>query len=176
MNPVGRLEETRQSEFIVILRSLKKDLLMARARGVTWEKIAELLAAKTGYRLSGKDLGARVRSITKEQKPAAEAMPITKPEPKAITKPAPAPQKKMYSCDFIIAAVTPDGNLYQLERTGKSSRARSGACAVHSVTADGNLRVCTGTDFPCPTNSKEEAIRRFRDWSRDKGYEIYGEA
>jgi hypothetical protein len=144
-----------RKEITRMVSALGGDILAARARGVTWASIIKALSEGAGIKLSAD----RIRPLLR---PPAEPPP-----------PAPVPEQKKYQKkatdgrDFIIAAITPDGALYQLERGG-------GGYAVHEVDAGGNLRVCTGAKFPRPAAGKEDAICRFREWARDKGYEIYG--
>ena len=153
-----------RKEIARMVSALGGDILAARARGVTWASIIKALSEGAGIKLSA-DL---IRPLLR---PPAEPPP----EPDPVPKPTPGrpPEQKKYQKkatdgrDFIIAAITPDGALYQLEKCGAGY-------AVHEVDADGNLRACVGAKFPRPATGKEDAICRFKEWARDRGHEIYG--
>jgi hypothetical protein len=77
--------------------------------------------------------------------------------------------------NFIIAAITPDGRLYQMEHISRvrGRRGGRGFCVVE-VSENGDFHLRNGVGFPTLGASKEAAINTFRAWGKTLGYEILG--
>jgi hypothetical protein len=75
---------------------------------------------------------------------------------------------------FLLAAFTLWDDLYQLEFTGNPLVERGCVYTVYRVEENGAMNICSGADSPSPTRDRKEAARRFVEWARDRGYEIYG--
>jgi hypothetical protein len=140
-----------QREFARIVSALKNDIIAAHSRGVTWKSLAGAVAEKTGYRVSASRMRDKIKALP--------ALP-EKPEP-------PAKDEK-HGGHFIVAAITPEGELYQLEPSGK------GVYAVHGIGEDGSLHICAGSDFPLPMPDRAAAVKRFKAWAKERGFEVYG--
>lgn len=78
------------------------------------------------------------------------------------------------SGQFLTAATSPDGRLYQLEHRGRATGTAGGGYGVFEVDPSGNLSICAGEEFPHFTPKKLDAIKIFCDWARSKGYELMG--
>jgi hypothetical protein len=73
---------------------------------------------------------------------------------------------------FTVAAVTPDGALYQAGLSGAARGRRH--YAAYEVDAEGETHVRAGSGFPLPSADREEFAGRFRAWAEGRGYEILG--
>jgi hypothetical protein len=153
-------DDTRreQEALSALLRSVAGDLREARDRGVMVKTLAEILSEKTGIRVSPERLSMAIKA---SEIPAREE----KPEPKDTRR---GPRRARGEGNFIIAAVSPGGELYQLDYGAK------GLYAVFQIDENGDKHRRRGTGFPAPDADRDAAIRGFRAWGKGNGYEVFG--
>ncbi|MDR1514827.1 MAG: hypothetical protein LBS45_03965 [Synergistaceae bacterium] len=160
--------KNRQREISAVVESLREDILAALYRGVTWTALAATLSEKLGYKIHRDAIRTRVTRMTKPPKPREK-----KPGAPASAPPQKLQQGKGH---FVIAAVTPDGKLYQLEHQAKINERPGGGYRIYESDADGELCEYKAADFPCSIRSKDAAVKQFKAWAKGRGYEIYGGA
>jgi hypothetical protein len=166
----GDSKTRKQRDLTAAVKPLLNDFLAAAYRGVTWKSMAKTLSEKTGYKVTPEQLRSRIRRLARSCGKAVTE-PALKPEP------VPAAKKKVKEKEhtFIIAATSPEGELYQLEHAAKISGKPGGGYSVYKIDDAGNFHRCTPSDFArSPILSKETAINHFRIWAKNRGYEIYG--
>ena len=109
----------------------------------------------------------------KAQAPPASCPPKEPKEPKK-RRPPYKRNSRQKGKDFIIAATSPDDELYQLEHSGRVSGELGGRYCLYRVNKDtGGLHFFDDPDFKKRT-ACAEAIAEFRRWASAKGYEIMG--
>jgi hypothetical protein len=78
--------------------------------------------------------------------------------------------------NFIIAAISPDGRLYQVEHSGKVNARKGGKYGVYEILPDGGFVKCDpiADGVPTPNASKGKAVEDFREWACVRGFEVLG--
>jgi hypothetical protein len=160
-----------------LIQDIAADLRFARRRGVMAKTLAEVISKKTGVRVTREFLSDMIKAPEapepkeKSAAPEDEAAPALS-VPKGVPDPKEKRVRKHKDKNFIAAAVTPEGELYQLEfRQVKGSW----VYIVCQVDADGSLHHRMGKGFPVPQATLDVAVESFRMWGWDKGYELLGD-
>jgi hypothetical protein len=181
-----------QREITSVIKSLKDDLQAAAHRGVTWKSLAMALTEKTGYKISPGQLRAKVKSlgggakienvknshsdqhlrIERSKETLLADQPLPKHEPAGGKEKA----KKSNSKDFIIAAITPGGALYQLEHSGKARGSRGGGYAVYEVSANGSLMERKGLISPALQAARKRPSSVLKHGAGTGGMKSMGES
>jgi hypothetical protein len=73
--------------------------------------------------------------------------------------------------NFLIASISPDDELYQLERVQDVRSPNRGRYYICGIDRDGNGHLFNDPSFK-KSNDKDEALRAFREWASAKGHEI----
>ena len=152
---IGKLDDSarqRQKELASVAKALEKDIEAARARGVSWAKLAAAISAKMGRKVTGDQLRSSEKKNTAKQ--------------------GKAPAKGKSS--FIVAAATPNGKLYQLEHSSAVNGKPGGGYRIYEVGEDGEMSPCGMADFPASIMRRDIAVEQFKAWAKGREYEIYG--
>jgi hypothetical protein len=159
-----------REELRALIQCLADDLREAQGRGVMLKTLAEIISEKAGARVTREFLSDTIKAPEPPKRkecahPPPKSTDVTEARPRLKDN-----RRKSKNKNFIIAAITPDGELYQIGNSQIKGRCLYVTCQVDE---NGIMHPRTGTEFPVPNADRDTAVGNFRDWGRGKGYEVF---